>query len=143
MMKTLSLTSLLAIAAAAALGAQAATEIATTTNIQMRGGKGVTLRGCVEADPDGGYLLTHVVDKDGVSQRYVLVTTNAFFSTHVGQRVQVEGKLGDRTHGHVDVVTDTKTDGVNAHVETNARNDAAATRYLGPDHMKTLATSCP
>jgi hypothetical protein len=141
MTKRIVLTSLLAIASAATLGAQA-TETTTTTNIQMRGGKSVTFKGCVEADPDGGYLLTHVVDKDGVSQRYVLVTTNPFFSTHVGQRVQVEGRLGDRKHGHVDVVTDTNTDGAKSHVETDARHDAEGTRYLGPDHMKTIATSC-
>jgi hypothetical protein len=142
MTKTILLTSLLAIAGAATLGAQA-TQTTTNTNIQMRGGKGVTFRGCIEADPDGGYLLTHVIDKAGVSQSYVLVSTNPFFSKHVGERVEVEGKLGDRTHGHVDVVTDTKTDGVNSHVETDARHDAAAVRYLGPDHMKTIATSCP
>jgi hypothetical protein len=142
MTKSLALTSLLAIASAATLAAQV-TETTTTTNIQMRGGKSVTFKGCVEADPDGGYLLTHVVDKDGVSQRYVLVTTNAFFSKHVGQRVEVEGKLGDRKHGQVDVVTDTNADGLKSHVETDARHDAAAIRYLGPDHMKAIATVCP
>src|SRR3954470_21074886 len=114
MMKTISLTSLLAMAFVAALGAQAASETTTTTNIRMRGGKSVTLKGCIEADPDGGYLLTRVADKDGQTYSYVLVTTNAFFGKHVGQRVKVEGKLGDRTHGHVDVVTDTNTDGRNA-----------------------------
>ena len=142
MTKHIALASLLAIACTVTLGAQA-TETTTNTNIQMRGGKSVTFKGCVEADPDGGYLLTHVVDKDGVSQRYVLVTTNPFFSTHVGQHVQVEGRLGDRKHGQVDVVTDTNTDGLKSHVETDARHDTAAIRYLGPDHMKTIATVCP
>ncbi len=128
-------------ACVAALGAQAS-ETTTTTNITMRGGKGVTLKGCVEADPDGGYLLTHVADKDGQTYSYVLVTTNPFFARHVGQRVEVEGKLGDRKHGHVDVVTDTNEDGRKSHFETHARNNAFAPRYLGPDHMKTLAVSC-
>ena len=129
-------------AAVATVAAQA-TETTTTTNIQMKGGKSVTLSGCIEADPDGGYLLTHVLDKTGVPQSYVLVTTNKFFAKHVGQRVEVEGKLADRTHGRVAVATDTKTDGVNSHVETDARHDAAAIRYLGPDHMKSIATFCP
>src|SRR3954462_14803078 len=140
MTKTISLTCFLGMACIAALGAQAS-ETTTTTNITMRGGKGVTLKGCVEADPDGGYLLTHVADKDGQTYSYVLVTTNTFFATHVGQRVEVEGKLGDRKHGHVDVVTDTNTDGQKAHFETDARTNAFALRYLGPDHMKTLPAS--
>lgn len=126
----------------ASLGAQTETTTTTTTNIQMKGGKSVTLRGCVEADPDGGYLLTHVLDNAGLPQSYVLVTTNKFFSTHVGQRVEVEGKLADRTHGRVEVVSDTNTDGAKSHVETDARHDAAAVRYLGPDRMKAIATFC-
>ena len=138
MMKTISLTSLLAVACVATLGAQTS----ETTNITMRGGKSVTLKGCIEANPDGGYLLTQVADKDGQTYSYLLVTTNTFFAKHVGQRVEVEGKLGDRKHGHVDVVTDTNTDGQKAHFETHARNNAFASRYLGPDHMKTLAVSC-
>jgi hypothetical protein len=143
MMKTISLLSFLTVVCAATLGAQTtAITTTTTTNIQMKGGKSVTLRGCVEADPDGGYMLTHVSDKGGVFHSYVLVTTDSFFARHVGERVQVEGKVGDRTHGRVDVVSDTNTDGVNSHVETDARHDAASIRYLGPDHMKTIATSC-
>ena len=134
--------SLLAIASTVALGAQA-TETTTNTNIQMKGGKSVTFSGCVEADPAGGYLLTHVLDKTGVPQSYVLVTTDKFFTRHVGQRVEVEGKLADRTHGRVEVVSDTKTDGVSSHSESDARHDAAAIRYLGPDHMKSIATFCP
>src|SRR3954469_4064228 len=141
MMKTISLTALLAMACVAALGAQAS-ETTTTTNITMRGGKGVTLKGCVEADPAGGYLLPQLAGTGGQTYTYVLVTTNTFFAKHVGQRVEVEGKLGDRKHGHVDVVTDTNEDGRNSHFETDARSNAFAARYLGPDHMKTLAASC-
>ena len=129
-------------ACAVTLAAQA-TETTTTTNIQMKGGKSVTLSGCVEADSDGGYLLTHVADKAGALSSYVLVTTNEYFAKHIGQRVRIEGKLADRTHGRVDVTSDTNTNGVQSHVETDARTDPAPIRYLGPDHMKTIATYCP
>ena len=144
MMKAISLVSLLAVACPAALGAQTTeTTTTTTTNIQMKGGKSVTFSGCVEADPDGGYLLTHVIDKAGLLNSYVLVSTNTFFVKHVGQRVEVEGKLADSRHGRVEVATDTNADGVKSHVETDARHDAAGIRYLGPDHMKAIATFCP
>ena len=144
MMKTISLASFLALACTATLGAQATeTTTTTTTNIQMKGGKSVTLSGCVEAGPDGGYLLTHVADKVGVFGSYVLVTTNEYFAKHIGQRVRIEGKLADRSHGRVDVKSDTNINGVQSHVETDARTDPAAIRYLGPDHMKTIAISCP
>jgi len=130
--------------AGATLSAQAAdTTTTTTTKIRMQGGEGVTLRGCVEATPDGGYLLTHVRDKAGVSQSYVLVSTDEFFPGHVGQRVEVRGKLADRRHGRVDVVSETTTGGVTSRVETDARSDASAIQYLGADHMKTIATFCP
>jgi hypothetical protein len=143
MMKTISLLSFLTLACAATLGAQTAeTTTTTTTNVRMTGGKSVTLRGCVEADPDGGYLLTHVADKDGQVDSYVLVTTNPFFASHVGQRVEVKGKLGDRKHGHVDVVTDFNADGQKSHFQTDARNNAVGLRYLGPDRMKSIATFC-
>ena len=143
MMKTITLLSYLTLAGAATLGAQtAATSTTTTTNIRMTGGKSVTLRGCVEADPEGGYVLTNVADKDGQVSSYVLVTTNPFFASHVGQRVEVKGKLGDRKHGHVDVVTDVNADGRKSHFETDARNNAVALRYLGPDRQKAIAASC-
>ena len=141
MMKTLSLSTLMAAACAVTLGAQA-TETTTATNIKMTGGKGVTLTGCIEADSDGGYLLTHVLDKSGVLNSYVLVSTNTYFAKHVGQRVEVEGKLADSRHGRVEVTTDTNADGVKSHSEADARHDAAGIRYLGPDHMKTIASFC-
>jgi hypothetical protein len=143
MMKTMALLSLLTIASPVTLGAQTSgTTTTTTTNIRMTGGKSMTLGGYVEADADGGYVLTHVADKDGVFHSYVLVSTNPFFARHVGERVQVEGKVGDRAHGQVSVVSDTTAEGVNSHIETDARHDAAAVRYLSADHMRTIATSC-
>ena len=62
---------------------------------------------------------------------------------HPSADEQHEGKLADSRHGRVEVTTDTNTDGVKSHVEADARHDAAGIRYLGPDHMKTIASFCP
>jgi hypothetical protein len=135
------LTGGLTLAVVMTLGAQSSTT--TTTKIDMTGGKHVKVTGCVEDGLDGGYLLTHVADKSGTLQRYQLVSNSDFFPKHVGHRVEVEGRAADRTHGRVNVKSDTNTDGVNAHVSTTARTDPSNMRYLGADHMKMIAASCP
>ena len=145
MMKLTMLTCSLAFAGAATLGAQATeTTTTTTTKIDLTGGKHVKVIGCVEPGPAGGYILSGVVDKDGRRQRYTLVSDDTFFATHVGNRVEVEGRAADRTHGFAFVQTDTtSSDGASSHAQTDARSDASPMRYLGADHMKMLSTSCP
>lgn len=135
---------MLAVVGATTLAAQTTeTTTTTTTKIDLTGGKHVKVTGCVEAGSDGGYVLTNVFDKNG-PQRYMLVSSNAFFGKHVGNRVQVEGRAADRKHGWAAIESETKTDGVStARVETDARSDASSMRYLGVDHMKMIAVSCP
>ena len=144
MMTLTMLTCALAITGAAALGAQTSTETTTTTTtkIDLTGGKHVKVTGCVEPGPDGGFVLTNVFDKNG-PHRYMLVSSNDFFAKHAGNRVQVEGRAADGRHGWAAIESETKTDGVStAHVNTDARNGSSL-RYLGVDHMKMIATSCP
>jgi hypothetical protein len=142
MMKLTTLTCALAIVGAATLGAQTTeTTTTTTTKIDLTGGRHVKVTGCVEPGPDGGYILANVADKSG-THRYMLVSGSDFFRKHVGNRVQVEGRAADRTHGWASIQSDTTTDGVRSHLETDARSDASSMRYLGADHMKMIAASC-
>ena len=145
MMTLTMLTGTLALACAASLGAQATeTTTTTTTKINLTGGKHVKVTGCVEPGLAGGYILSNVADKDGVLQRYMLVSDDTFFAMRVGNRVEVEGRAADRTHGFAFVETDvTSTDGASSHAQTDARNDASPMRYLGVDHTKMISTSCP
>lgn len=138
MMKMTTLTCCLAIAAAVTLGAQSS-ETTTTTRIEIKDGKDVKVTGCVEAGPDGGYMLTHVADKNRTMHRYILVSDNDDFSKVVNRRVQIEGKVGDRSHGRIEIKTTTKVDGPAK--DTHAKVEDSGP-YLGVTHMKTLAASC-
>src|SRR4029453_17957301 len=56
----------------------------------VKGGKDVTVTGCVDRFEDGGYLLTN--DVGGL--KYVLVTKDNL-SKYVGKRVEVKGESTD------------------------------------------------
>ena len=56
-------------------------------------------------------MLTHVADKNRTMHRYILVSDNDDFSKVVNRRVQIEGKVGDRSHGRIEIKTTTKVDG--------------------------------
>ncbi len=120
------LTSGLALAASVGLGAQSN---GSTTTIEIKNGKHVKLTGCLEAGADGGYVLTNVADKKHTMHRYILVSSTDDFSKMVKHRVQIEGKVGDRSHGRIEI----KTDG--ARVEDSGP-------YLAVDHMTMIGSSC-
>src|SRR5580765_4809909 len=104
MMKLTTLTCCLTVAGAVALGAQSS-ETTTTTKIEIKNGKDIKVTGCVEAGPDGGYVLTEVDSKRGALHRYVLVSDGDDFSKVVGQRVEIEGKAADMHRGNVEITT--------------------------------------
>ena len=126
MMKLTTLACGVALAASATLGAQSN---GSTTTIEIKNGKHVKVTGCLEAGADGGYVLTNVADKKHTMHRYILVPSTDDFSKMVRHRVQIEGKVGDRSHGRIEI----KTDG--AKVEDSGP-------YLAVDHMTMLASSC-
>lgn len=145
MMKLTMLTCCLAVAGAATLGAQSS-ETTTKTKIDVKDGKDVKVTGCVETRSGSGYLLTHVADKSGALQRYILVSDDDDFAKHVGHRVQIEGKVADRNHGKVEIKSETKMDGVDrdTHSKTKASgDDLSYAPYLGVKHMTMIAASCP
>ena len=95
--------------------------------------------GCVEAGAGGEYMLTEVASKGKEMHRYTLVSDSDDFSKVVGHRVQIEGKVGDRGNGKVEIKTETKVDGPAK--DTHSKTEGAAA-YLGVKHMKTIAGSC-
>ena len=136
--RTAILTACLVTAGAATLGAQSS-ETKTKTKIEVEHGKSAMVRGCVETDAAGAYSLTRVTDKTGTLHSYTLVSDKDDFSKVVGRRVQIEGTLGDRNHGKVEIKTETKVDGPTQDTRTTTEGSGA---YLGVKHMKTIAGSC-
>lgn len=144
MMKLTTVTLCFAVIGAVTLGAQKS-ETTTKTKVEVKDGKDVTLTGCVQANPGGGYLLTNVADKDGSMHRYMLVSDDQDFSKHVGHRMTIQGKAADRGHGKVEIERKTKTEGEDRDKTTKAesRGDLSGTGFLGVKSMAMVATSCP
>ena len=134
----MTLTCCLAVAGAVALGAQSS-ETTTKTKIEVENGREMKVTGCVEAGSRGGYVLTQVANKGHAMHRYTLVSDNDDFSKVVGRRVQIDGKVGDRGDGKVEIKTETKVDGPAKDTHTKTEGSGA---YLGVKHMKMIAGSC-
>jgi hypothetical protein len=89
----------LALLFAAHLSAQAITTTTTEkTTFEVKGGRNVTVTGCVARFSDAGYMLT---DETG-DLKYVLVT-NDNLSRLVGRRVEVHGLSADGDAGKITI----------------------------------------
>ena len=132
------LTCCLAVAGAVALGAQSS-ETTTKTKIEVEHGKDMKVTGCVEAGRRGRLCADAGRQQGPAMHRYTLVSDNEDFSKVVGHRVQIEGKVGDRGNGKVEIKTETKVDGPAK--DTHSKTEGAAA-YLGVKHMKMIAGSC-
>ncbi len=133
------LTCFLAVASAVALSAQSS-ETTTKTKIEVEHGRDMTVTGCVTAGAAAGdYVLTHVATKGHAMHTYMLVSDNDDFSKVVGHRVQINGKVGDRGNGKVEIKTETKVDGPGK--DTHSKTEGSGP-YLGVKHMKRIAGSC-
>src|SRR5579872_5164908 len=94
----------LAVLSGAGLAAQTQeTQTTTKTKVEIKGGKDVTVVGCLERRSDGDYVLTEVRDNRRVEQsRYALVTSQDL-SKHVGERVEIKGKAVTNGDGKVSI----------------------------------------
>ncbi|MBW8866338.1 MAG: hypothetical protein JF610_03240 [Acidobacteria bacterium] len=137
-----------AVASAGALSAQTQeTKTTTKTKVEMKGGKTVTLVGCLERRENGDYMLTSIRDVHGMdATRYALVTDDDL-AKHVGERVRIEGKTVSPGNGSVAVTSDTKSEVENGKdIEVKSRTEgttgALEMPFLGVKSLKTLAASC-
>jgi len=131
--------------AAMCAGAAGAQTMQTTekSKVEVKGGKDVTVSGCLERNPDGGYLLTSAATGD---MKYALVT-NEDLAKHVGQRVEVKGRATDRGDAKVKVEDKVKTEGTTGRdKETTSthelKGDLPHMHYLGVKSVKVLSESC-
>jgi len=138
----------LVVAAAGALSAQTQeTKTTTKTKVEMKGGKSITVAGCLERRDNGDYVLTSIRDVRGMDpSRYALVTDDDL-SAHVGERVRIQGKTVSPGDGTVTVKSETKTEVESGKdLETKSRTEGTTGTlempFLGVKSLKTLSSSC-
>jgi len=126
------------------------TKTTTQTTVELKGGKDVEVRGCLERTAAGEYMLTDVRDakKDErlANSEYTVVSDDNL-ADHVGKRVEIKGKAVENGKGKVSVESKVKTE--NEHrpdesstTKTEATSGNTLTPYLGVKSIKTLSSSC-
>ena len=119
------------------VGAQSSTT-KTKTKVEVKDGKNITVNGCLDRNPSGGYVLTTT---EG-ALKYALVTDDDL-SKHVGHRVEVKGKAADRGDGKVKIESTTGTGGDKTKAKTEVEgNDMTGMSYLGLKSLKMISASC-
>jgi hypothetical protein len=138
----------LAAMCAAGLTAQTQeTKTTTNTKIELKGGKDVTLIGCLDRNSNGDYLLTRVpTNRRKEASHYTLITSEDL-SKHVGERIEIRGKVVVNGNGTVSVESTTKTEVDNGtDRETKAKTEGAIGAldmpFLGVTSTKTLGSFC-
>jgi hypothetical protein len=138
----------LAAMCAAGLTAQTQeTKTTTNTKIELKGGKDVTLIGCLDRNSNGDYLLTKVpTNRRQEASQYTLITSEDL-SKHVGERIEIRGKVVVNGNGTVSVESTTKTEVDNGtDRETKAKTEGAIGAldmpFLGVTSTKTLGSFC-
>jgi hypothetical protein len=137
----------MAIVLAAGLAAAQDTDSKSKTKIKVDDGKSVTVTGCVERGPEGGFTLTNVANKDGALGSYMLAATDdndlGDIDKHVGHRVEVTGKAADQGKGKIKV--ESKTEGTSGKTESKSevKGDLKGLPYLGVKSFRMLAAVCP
>ena len=132
------------IAAMCVVGAAAQTstsKVEGKTKMKVKDGKDVSVTGCLERNPGGGYMLT---DSMTGGMKYVVVTDDDL-AKHVGHKVEVKGEATDK--GDAKVKIDSKAKGTSgddkAKIETKTKAEGdLAMHYLGMKSLKMISTSC-
>ena len=127
------------LAAICAVGLDAQSGTTTTkTKVEVKDGKDITVGGCLERNPGGGYLLTTTSG----SMKYVVVTDDDL-SKHVGHRVELKGKAADRGDGKVKIESTVGNGDDKAKAKTEIKGgDMSGMHYLGMKSLKMVSASC-
>jgi uncharacterized protein DUF5818 len=127
----------LAAVCAVGLGAQSSTT-KSKTKVEVKDGKDITVSGCLERNPGGGYMLTTT----NGSMKYALVTDDDL-SKHLGHRVELKGKAADRGDGKVKIESEVGTGGDKSTAKTEVKGgEMSGMHYLGMKSLKMISASC-
>ena len=127
-----------------ALSAQNGDRLPKTTVI-VEDGKEITVTGCIERNPDGGYTITHATGKEGVVGSYILARLDGAddelngLKDHVGHRMELKGKAADRGEGKLRILTENRRTEAKAEV----KGDLVGLPFLGLQSTRMLASVCP
>lgn len=136
-MKLICATVGLAAICAVGLGAQSGTT-KTKTKVDVKDGKEITVSGCLERNPGGGYMLTTTQG----AMKYAVVTDDDL-AKHVGHRVELKGKASDRGDGKVKIESTTGKGDDKSTAKTEIKgSDMSGMRYLGMKSLKMISASC-
>lgn len=127
------------LACAAGVAAQSGTvERKEKTKIEVKGGKDVTLNGCLERN-DG---TTDYVLVDPIGRLKYAVVTDDDLSKYVGKHVRVKGKAADEGDATVKITHKVEgTSGESREAKIETKGDVVMP-YLGLKSIKTIAGSC-
>ena len=121
------------------------TQTTTKTRTEIKGGKNVTMIGCLERRLEGGFILTDVRENSrNEHTRYALITSKDL-SRHVGERVQIQGKAVANGDGKVSIESKTKTEVENgkdqeSKTKTEGTSGALDMPFLGVTSMTTISS---
>jgi hypothetical protein len=125
---------------ATGLSAQTGTsERKDKTKIEVKGGKEVTLTGCLQrSDGSTDYVLT-----DEIGRVKYAVVTDDDLGKYVDRRVEVKGRAANRGDGSVKIEHQTEgTSGGKTQAKVETKGDATVMPYLGLKSIKTVGSSC-
>jgi hypothetical protein len=126
-------------------GAQTTTtKVDGKQKVTVKEGKELTITGCVERNPGGGYMLT---ESSTGGMKYALVTDDDL-SKHVGHKVEIKGNATDL--GNAKVTTESKMKGTSGSDSKNKGKVETKTKaegnldlhYLGLKSLKMISTTC-
>lgn len=142
-------TFLAAALATSSLSAQTSQATAKTeTKIEVKDGRDVKVSGCLmRHEGVSGFALRNVMERDTPRDDVILVGDTDKLADHVGQMVEIKGKLADGPNGKVHTDSKTKIDREHApdsetRVKTDSKGDIDGYPVLGVKDLKTLRASC-
>jgi hypothetical protein len=123
------------------------TKTTTNTKIELKGGKDLTVIGCLDRRSNGDYILTKVRAKGSHAPSQYALVTSEDLSKHIGERLEIHGKVVADGNGKVSVESKTKTEVEHGETrEAKGKTEGAIaapdTPFLGVTSTRTLGASC-
>ena len=109
------------------------------TKIEIKGGKEVTVTGCLErSSGNTDYVLT-----DSIGHMKYAVVTDDDLGKYVDRRVEMKGRAADRGDAKVKIEKKVEgTSGDTSETKIETKGDTTLMPYLGLKSIKTLEQSC-
>jgi hypothetical protein len=127
---------------ACAVGASAqsgTTERKEKTKVEIKGGKDVTMTGCLERSAG----TTDWVLTDDIGRVKYAVVTDDDLSKYVNRRVEIKGRAADRGDARVKIEQKVEgTSGETSETKVETKGDSTAMSFLGLRSIKTVGSSC-